>query len=539
MDPRARILPPYTRRLDTLSHRMKRVLLIAGLVVLAMFMGLATAILPPQLMFIPAAPVLLLMALALWMAPERELNLDTPIRKCFFVLLCVALVWPDYVAFVLPGLGNASPMRLVMGATFFISIYAFSTSPRVRGEAIETAGNFRPMWICFLIFVVVQALVTIGNGAVDSRWIFTSIFWYYMFILSAWVFRAEGTVRRFFQIVLVCAAIQGFYSLWQYHYMLPIWANHIPSFMRADPALIEHIFAPHFGRGLDTIRVSSIYATALSYAEFLAMALPFALYGVVHGTRMWARIAGVALIALMVSNAVMTDARSAMVGIVIALLGFTGLWSARRFWQYRRQRDLVGPSFLWSYPAMAGAALAAIIVHPRLRTMVLGGSQHQFSDAARETQWSLAIDRAMQNPFGYGPNSAGWALQYTNAAGHGTVDSFGINLLMDYGVLGFITLPLFFALAAGIAMWTYLHADNSEESLAGPVGISLLSFIVIKSQLSQQENISFGFMIAGIAAALAWRQAQRLQREARAKDEVPDPLVVKPVMKPGFRRLAR
>ncbi|MFA7440513.1 MAG: O-antigen ligase family protein [Sphingomonadaceae bacterium] len=515
--PRARILPPYTRRIDDVPHRLRRIVLIAGLTLLAMVMGLMIAILPPNMIAIPAAPALLLMGLALWMTPTQEAHLDGAIRRFFFLFMTISFVWPDYVAFAMPGLGGASFTRMAMGLLFFTSLYALSTSVRMREEVKDVLTAFRPLLFCFLAFVCIQALMAFGTGNVTSRWFYTNIFWYYLFIIAAWLFCKEGVPRRFIQILLICIAIQGLYSFWESANSAPLWAGRIPPLMSVDPS-VQHVLESRLARGgSDSPRVKSIYLTPLTYAEFMALVLPFCLYAIAFGRKTFWRLSAIGLFVFMFANIYMTDSRSGMVGLVIGLLGFTGLWSIRRFWRYRKKRDLVGPAFVWSYPAVAIAALAAVLVVPPLRVAVLGGSQHVHSNNARDMQWDNALRVLAKNPIGHGPDSAGWTAGTRGTGGQITVDSYPINLLMDYGILGFTFYTLFFFIVTGLAIRTFWLSDDSEETLAGPVAVAMVSFLFIKTVLSQQENHYLAFALAGMALALYWRQEQRLKAEAAAR----------------------
>lgn len=530
MDPRARILAPYTGRIDDHRHRVRRALLLIGLTLLAMVMGFCFAILPSDMAVIPMAPVFLLAAIAIWIAPENDRHLDVPIRKIFFTYLLLSFLIPDYIAMTLPAVGWLSVNRLMMAILLFVSLYGFATSKRMRAETVEVLRVNKVMMWCFLIFFVLQLALGIVIMA-GTKWIFGNIFWYYNFILAVWLFRQPGAPRLLVQVILIGAAVQGLYGLYEYHNMAPWWAGRIPYWLQVDPVLLEKILTPkaRYGEG---VRVGSIYLTALTYAEFIALAMPFAVYGVTFGKRQWARFAGLALIVLMLANGVYTDARSAMVGVIISLLGFTGLWALRRYQRTRADRDLLAPTILFGYPGAALFLLSMIMVHPRLRNMVLGGGEHQASNDAREVQWSMAIDRTLHNPFGYGPGRSGDVLGFKSPSGVTTIDSYPINLLLEYGVLGLVLFAVFFITAFWLAFRTFMLSDDSEETVAGPVAIALLSFIVIKLVLSQQENHYLTFILAGAAMALAWRQKQRLTAEHMAREKAIVAAPIEPAARP-------
>lgn len=510
MSVRARILPPYTRRVDDLRHRLSRIVGITALLLLAMLMGFLLTLLPPPLFFVPALPLIVLAGLALWMAPDIEPALDRRIEVLFMTFLVIAFVWPTYIAFVLPGVGWASFQRMAMALLLLTSVYQIATSSRMRDEIVRVISAFKPMYWMFLLFVLLQFVLAVATNNLNSRYFYSLIFWYYLFVLAAWLFAHEGVPTKFRNIFMIGMGVQGIYSVLEYHNKAPIWANHIPPFMQVDPELLDKVLGYSGRLGVGDYRVGSIYLTALTYAEMMSMALPFALHGTVEGKTPLRRWASFALVALLLTCVVFNDQRSSVIGAIIGFTAYIGLWAFRRLRSEAAKRDLVGTAVFWSFPAAIAMVAAAVLFVPRLHVMVLGGSQHQFSDAARDTQWALAIDRMLQNPLGYGPFSAPSTVGYTNMKGDFALDSYVITVMIESGVIGLLLYAGMLLSAWYLAVRTYFFSETVEEKLAGPLAVSLTSFMVIKTVLSQTENHAIAFTLVALSVALYWRQQQRL-----------------------------
>lgn len=525
---RYRILEPYTRRVDDTRHTVTKLLLIGALIIFAMMLGFVIAILPMSMLIIPLTPLLLLAALALWMAPDIDPHLDGVVRKLFLLFMAIMVVWPDYIAPTIPGIGWVSFGRQAMAATALVSIYAIATSSRVRAHIADVVTGIKPLWWAFLLFVLLQLVLAVTTMTISSRWFFAQIFWYYMFIVAAWAFSMQGTTRRVYQIILIGLAIQCFYGLGEWIMQKPIWTDYIPPFMQVDPELLETVTSFTGRLGSDRGRIGSIYLTSLTYAEYIAITLPFVLHGILYARRKLWQLAAVALFAFVCVNAYLTDQRTAIIGIIMAVVLTTAFWSWRRFRQGQENRDMVGVAVIWMFPAMAMAVAAAVLFHPRVRTMTLGGGEHHWSNEARDIQWQMAIDRVLANPFGYGPFRAGEVVGFTNPSGKGTIDSFPINLLVDYGILGLILFTVFFAWAALVALRIYFSSRTETETLAGPIGIALIAFLVVKLVLSQTENHYLMYALAGCVAALYWKQQRRLAAEAVVAPAADPPAPARP-----------
>jgi hypothetical protein len=518
MNPRDRILPPYTRRVDDAQHRVTKLIGVSALVLLAMVLGFFIGIFGMYGWYVPAIPVALLAFIALWMAPDVDTRLDGAIERSYFIYWGLALMWPSYIALNVPGLPWVSFQRLAMLVTAVLCLTALSMSPRIRAQMLEVLTSNKVMLRFFLAWVIIHAIMLpVGFMESTGRWVSHSLIWHFLFIISCWIMAKPGNGIRLNRLILIAAAVTAAVTIPEAMQEQPIWVEYIPGFLGIDPELQEQL---QFGvvRGTE-YRARSIFVVSLVYAEYIGMLLPFVLLAIMSAPSGWRRTAAVALLALVATAAVLTQARSALIALLAAATAFSAIWVLRRYKATKKDQDILSASMLYGFPAAALMLLIAVLTLPPLRVRILGGGQHAASDNAREAQWDMAIPQIITNPVGHGMGSIDRVVPYTNLAGKFTIDSYPINLLIEYGIPGFIAFVGFFATAIYLGMKTFTNAANKEEELAGAAAVGILSFLITRLILSSEggQNIAFGF--AGVILALHFRQQMRIAAGKPAKAE--------------------
>ncbi len=519
---RDRILEPYTRRVEDIRHRVSRVALIGGFVLLAMVIGFLTAILPLRLLLIPMAPAIVLALFALWLAPDLDTDYDLVVRKLWLMFLATSMVWPDYIAMTVPGIGWLSPQRLVMAILFFVSIYALATSSTTRAHVFDVVSHVKPVYWFILLFVVWQVLVSVTTLQFSGRFVRGFIFFYFVFVLAAWSSSKPNTMVRLCQIIVIGFAVQLIYGFLEYRLEYPFWAPYIPSWLQVDAELLGSITGFTARSATGVYRVGSLFFTSVTFAEAIGYGVPFVMFVLLYSKNTWLRMAAFALLIFAFMNAVWTDARTGMVAFLIGPVAMIGLWAVQRYRRLRGQADIVGPAVLWAYPfAMMLMALSVLFVQ-RVRVSVLGGGAHQASNDAREFQWNRTMELVQSNPIGHGPDNAGWRIGYVGARDTVSVDGYTMTLLVDFGVLGLLFFSLFFVGCIVVGVQTFLNSDNLEEDLAAPLAVTLIMFIFVRTISSQTEVFWLIFSLAGAIIGLHWRQQQRLK--AAAEEQPPAPV---------------
>ena len=509
-DQRARILPPYTRRVNDTRHLISKVAVVTLLILFAMTMGFFIAIFGLRGWFIPTVPIILMFGAALWMAPDIDGHYDKAIERGFFIFMAISLIWPGYLAFNFSGLPWITFERFAMFILAAISIFHFSTSRRFRSEVKETLTS--NIWLFRLFFGWVTISILMSGFSLFSnisRDINIQIMWHLPLVLSAWVMRFDGNPQRLLKIVIIYILITSAVVIPESQQEMVIWAPYIPQWFVAEEQFWGMILEG--SRRFDEYRAKSIYLVAVAYAEFIGMSVPFILFAIFHAKSFWRGALAFALFALLFTAAYFTNSRTAMAVFVATIPAFVFLWAVRRYRLQKSQQDLISTAILWAYPAMAMAVAFAVISISRIRVRVLGGSGTQNSDNARAEQWDMAIPQILQNPIGYGSGTVSQRVPYTNLAGDFTIDSYPINLLIQYGVVGFLLFAGFFILAVIVGARCYVMAKNRDELVAGAAALSIFSFLISRTILSMEAGIPWAFVSAGVIMGIHWRQTQHAE----------------------------
>lgn len=533
MSPRDRILNPYVQRVDDLRHRLGKVGVFALALLLASIMGFLFAVLPVNLYIIPFIPVIILLLLVLWQAPDIDPELDRPIRFLFLFTLGASMAWPHYIAFVLPGVGFITPYRLSLFLLTGIFLFSLATSIRMRhviGSALDAAPVTK--W-SFILFLIVQLLLTIVWGTFISKLLIELFFWHLMFIIAIFCFSFQNVPRIFGVIILLSIPWYVGIAFWEFLAQNKLWMDYVPQFLRGDPKLWDIVDQARFRPGIDRYRASGVLLTSVTLGELIGLVYPFVLWSIFHHFQGWKKLIGIGLLVVLYIGLMSAGSRTGWGGIVVGTAVFMVLWGYRRWKREAENRDLVGPATLWAYPAVFLGIASMVLFWQRAREYVIGGGVHQGSDDARAEQWRRSVDAVQSNPFGYGPGRIIDIIQYYNAAGGATVDGYYMNLLVEYGVPGAILWVAFFLSAILIAARTYVLSGNRDEEVAGAVATGLVSYLVAKYGLSQTELQHLDFALAGMAVALGWRQKMRLGALGQKIDLAPPTRV--PVRKPRLR----
>lgn len=328
-----------------------------------------------------------------------------------------------------------------------------------------------------------------------------------IFFIGCLIFGRRGGPTTTIRLILIMAfilAIDGFIEL---RLGYPPWAYSIPSFMKIDDNALVTILGSQARSDDGLYRVRGPYVNSLVFSEFLAMCTPFILHYLLTGRTALVRVAMAFLWPLVIAAILVTQSR---LGLITTLLS-VGIYVP--FWAYRQWRasstSIIGPTLLFGAPVVAGALMGVIFSSHTLTMRVLGGGAQASSDNARIIQRTMAIPKIATHPIGHGLGQSGYVLGFFAPDGTLTVDNHYLTTLLDLGIPGAVGLYGMFVVAAVLGVRTFLTTGDRENELAGPLGVTCLNFVVMKSVLSQEQNHSLFFLLLGMAAAL-WARERKL-----------------------------
>lgn len=493
----------------------------ALLVFVAMLYGLAAVILPPEMMIYPATPIFFMVGLILWLMPDLGGIQYDRMQAVMIPFLSLSIFWPNYVAFNLPGLPWISPTRGALFVVLAIFIWNFSTSREmrdaVRDSFAETPLSIRAYW---LFWATTTFSLIFSNNISQSinKYLNNQVYWTMVLLVTALLATRPGFVSKVGRTIVIASCVVIVYSLYEYHIQRVPWIDYLPSFLKVDPELLDILMRTQARAGTEVYRVRGPYAAALYFSEFLTMAYPFLLHFTFKEPRRLPAMALGAATFGCIAVMIFTDARSAMIGLLVASVLYI-FYSALRE-RTLRPRSIMGTGVLIAYPVGVAILFLVVWFWRRAHVMVLGGGQHAASSGAREIQWAMAWPKIATHPFGHGVQRGGEALGYTNPGGVLTVDSYFMTIMLDSG---YLALPLFlltFLLPAWTGFKYHRTSTTPEAELLAPLSLTLINFTIVKSVLSSEASVSLAFICIGCIFGLVWQRNRGLAAEAAAVSPV-------------------
>lgn len=490
---------------------------------LGAFVGLSVAVLPASLIVVPLAVLVLLAAATLWVLPELPSVPRKWLRRSFFVLVPVLACIPPYIAIDLPGLPWISLVRICLFLTLLTFLLCVFGAKDVRSDLKSTLHASKPVTYAFyaLALTFVLSLPLSQNlGSSMKALSEAAINWFLPFLVAAIVIKGPADTRKLFYILagtaLFLGAVAVFESATHQRLFLKLAP---PGLFAADSTMYEVMSRDKYRNGI--YRASGSFLVPLSFAEYLAMVGPIAMYMVLYCRGLFLKLFGVAACLAALVAIILTGARGGLISFLVGG-GVLVFFYALKQTQVHRG-GLLGPFLLTLYAMGATGFIGLVFTWHRLNVMVFGGGETQGSTEARLVQWDMATPHIMSNPLtGNGLGLGASVVGFTTPGGTMTLDSYVITLLVETGIPGFLAFTVLLAAAVFLGIRAYLKAPAAMEAEAGlalPLACSLLGFMIYRLVLSQTENHTMMMVFLGATVALLYRlKVDAAEHAARAPE---------------------
>lgn len=501
---RSRPSPPTRGGYQTPTYPLwLRLFLMVAVVLVALFYGIRFATVGTPSLMMLGAPLALVVVLFIWALPPGEYAPSGSLVPLYFAFVAAQALWPNYLAVVLPGLPWLTVNRTLGSLLVLVLLICVSVSKTFRGRMGETLGADPFIWRCLIAYSLLQAASILWSpSGTDSLNDFISgqIMAGAAFFTSIYLFRRAGFAEFWAKTFLVVVAGACFLGLWENELGSVPWAGHTPSFLRIDDPVVMKILAGGARAATGIHRVQSTATTPLSLAELIGLSSAFAIHFVTWRYPLYQRLLAAAYVVMGFHVIILTDSRLGFVAWMVSAIFYLLMWAVVRWREHKG--SIFAPAIVFSYPAILIVAFISTFLVGRLRARVWGSGAQQASTDARKIQWEMAMPRIAENPFGYGIGTAGKVLGFKNQAGVGSIDSFYLTLLLDFGILGF---ALYFGMILR-TIWiggkvVFDYPSHPESRMIIPFVVSLIAYIVVKSVLSQETNGAYIYMM--LAACLA------------------------------------
>jgi hypothetical protein len=506
-----RTIPPYIMLQDRMSAvRWARRFIPLLFIFFSFAWGAAFAFFAPSLLPFFAGPVVVLAALTIWALPDMKSAPTRALAMIFWAFLLGLELWPNYLSLALPGLPWITMIRLSGIPLALVLLICVSISKAFRQEtssSLKAVPLLSGLIIAFSILQLVSVAFSKTPFFSLDRFFAAITSWTVIFFVSAYLFRTPGRIERWAFVIWGMTLLLCLEGLVEWRLGHPVWAGHIPSFLKmADNGVADQVAQGSVRTATGAYRLQATSSTALGFGEYLALAMPFVLhFAMAPGYRFAVRVMALITIPFLLFVLKLTDARSGMLAALMALL--LGLVFMAIIARRNNPNSIMASAVVIGSPIVIGVVIGGSLFFHRFREKLLGGGAQQSSTDARAIQYHDGLSKILSHPWGYGIGMSGETLQFYSPGGQLTIDTYYIAIGLEYGVLGFLiyytTIALGIVRAGQLALQPKL--GNRDYILLTPIAIALLEFLVIKSVFSQQDNHPIVYMMLGAVAALAAR----------------------------------
>jgi len=475
--------------------------------------GFYYALLTPWLLVPFIVPVAILLAVVIWVLPGSRTAPVKTMEGMLFVLFAALVAWPNYLALTFPGLPWMTVSRLVGTPMVILLLVSLSTNADFRKKLAEVLNAVPAVWKCLAAFTALQTLSIVFTsqfGVSISKLVVHLTNETAAFLLCAYMFRRSGRAELWAYLLWGFAIFVGLIGIEEFRQQRVLWGGHVPSFLLPPDGLVDKILVGSTRATTGEYRAQSVFTTSLAFSEFMALAIPFPLHFAMSRTyRPWIRLAGGASVPFIVLVILDSGSRLGLLGLFLATILYLLLWALRL--QRKSPGNLMAPTIIVAYPALFSAFIAASLVVGRIKAKVWGMGQYDDSNQARIDQWHMGLPKILTHPLGHGVGQGAEALGYFNAAGTLTIDSYYLNVAMEYGIVGFLAFFAIFVVSAYNGAKYSLLGDEEDRDIAFlmPLTAAVVAFLAMKAFFAQEDNNGLAFMMMGITVALVYRLRRR------------------------------
>jgi hypothetical protein len=498
--------------------------------------GFFFALTAPYLIVLFTLPIVALGLMSIWALPDLGWAPVRSLELAYSAVLPGLILWPNYLALALPGLPWITMVRLTAFPMAFFLLVSLSASAQFREKMFNSAQGV-PVMIYLLMAFAANSLVSLplahGVGDAIQKLMIQMVTWTGMLIGGLYVFQLPGRPERYIALLLLLAIPITGVAVVEFQEQHMMWLGHVPSFLKVADSSVDLAMSNAVRASTGLYRAKSTFSTPLGLAEHMSLLTPFALHWVAGRYSVVRRIFGLALLPTIYVVVRMTDSRLGILGYLASILTYVIIWSLIRF--RSRINDLVAAIVVYAYPAAIIGVLAASMVVHKIHVLIFGGGAQEASNDARQEQFRMALPALIRNPIGYGAGQGAAQMGY-GVGDFVAVDSYWINLSLDYGALGMVLYVGLFAVVIYAAVKTLLqHPEvaRGEVSLLIPLVSFLVAFLLVRCVFSEWNIHPMVFALLGMSVCLISRAKSRL-----AQSETVSTVPAQVPLRPGRRAIS-
>ena len=429
---------------------------------------------------------------------------DRPVNMRFFMAMLAIyigayVIWPPYVALTLPVLPFITPARVLLLLLLAGWIFTTATARSVHTRLWERLDRSKPLWIAILVIIAfrILAIPYSADPALATKSLLDQCLSLFLpLIVALTLIESERDIALIGRVLIIAALAISLTVIYEAITKHNLFVDHLSKLVSYKARWLDLILTPTL-RSNGKFRTQGPFTVPLSLAEFFTLVIPFLFYAFDKAKNLFARMGFVALMALFEFGIISTDSRTAMVTSV-CLFGFYAVFRGAIYLRAHPKGDLKPLMFL--FVAFIAMCIPVVLVFMLNK---LGLGETLAAHGTRGAQLALGIPKVLKQPIiGYGSGMAGYVLDYKADGVHLTIDNYYLSVALDAGI------PALLAqwVLQGWLLWTSLNgALRSSDIGRGRVYLTFflyfVSFTLLRSTLSQTDNLSLSYIMMGVFAA--------------------------------------
>lgn len=422
------------------------------------------------------------------------------IRRLLFALLVVWVAWPVYLSYQgLPG-PSINPSRLVYWSMAAFWGFWFVVTPDLRSQLSSRVALFRP----FVILLFVYLAWALFCSGLSKDPLFSVHYMVKLMIGPVLVFfvalsclrdRKDVDFALLLMVIaaLIACAVGVVEAKKQTNVFLDIVPSLFPQGDEGGASWAENLTREKIRGGAH--RAMSTFSHPLVFGEYLAMSLPLAVYLVGYAGYTWQRLLGLIALPSMAAGLYLAHARSPLIAVSVVVFCLVTFLGVRAMRQHRSFLASITGAF-----SLVALALAVIAVFGVANELVIGRNVDEMgSSMDRLVMLLRGRTLVLDSPIvGYGGGLAAYTLGLLPGARRLTIDSYYLSLALESGFPGLLLFLSMFAYVILKGFQASLHLAGQDGARIAVIVSALLGFAVVKSVLSQTDNLDLAFVLIAL-----------------------------------------
>lgn len=490
---------------------VRRTLLWIGIVLLAVFLGVAIAVLPAgfliRLLVLPIGVCFLALC---WVMRSKRSGLPGGLVLTLLLFAAaLSVIWPRYIFFSIGG-PHVNPQTLSIFAALVVIAFWMTYSPEFSGRVFRTlfsgghVGLFAVLWLAWRLVAALLGEVPLLSVVELVR---DTIYLSSFILIGAAIASYDHGPRLLLRVLLVSGlfvAGAGLVEAFVQNNYFVRFASGGDSQQVADALRTIALDKVRGG----AYRAQAVFDHPIVFAQFVAAMIPLGIYFFVYEKGWFWRSVGFLVVPVGILAILKSGSRSGLVSLAV-VFAFVGVVAWLRSYNSRGFGKAV------AIAALPGVFFGLLIAYFVVQELVVGRSHVEAgSSSVRLKMLMDGVSALADSPlWGFGHGMAIYkAGVISGTTGLATIDSYLLTIALDSGYIGlflFIMAVSAFAFKGAVAAVRLSGADGARVGL---LVAAVLAIVATFAGLSIPNNLTLMWLLITASLPLVAKAEKTVQR---------------------------